>query len=61
MYKINKINKGEKMMSILVKYEVNKKEDDMVMYCSEKMTMRDIQERISSILKEDCKILYVKF
>lgn len=48
-------------MSILVKYEVNKKEDDMVMYCSEKMTMRDIQERISSILKEDCKILYVKF
>ena len=49
------------MMSILVKYEVNKKEDDMVMYCSEKMTMGDIQERISSILKEDCKILYVKF
>lgn len=49
------------MMSVLVKYEVNKKEDDIVIYCNEKMTIGDIQERISSILKEDCKILYVKF
>ena len=49
------------MMSVLVKYKVDTKEDDIVMYCNEKMTIGDIQERISSIIKEDCKILYVKF
>jgi len=49
------------MMSVLIKYEVNNKKDDMVMYCSEKTTMGDIQERISSILNENCKVLYVKF
>lgn len=49
------------MMSVLVKYEVNKKEDDIVMYCNEKMTIGDIQKIISSIINEDCKILYVKF
>lgn len=49
------------MMSVLVKYKVDSKEDDIVMYCSEKATIKDIQERIRSIIKKDCKILYVKF
>lgn len=49
------------MMSVLVKYEVDNRKDDIVMYCNEKMTIGDIQERISSIIKEDCKILYVRF
>lgn len=48
-------------MSVLIKYEVDNRKDDIVMYCNEKMTIGDIQERISSIIKEDCKILYVRF
>lgn len=49
------------MMSVLVKYEVDSKVNDMIMYCSEKSTMRDIENRISSIINKTCKVLYVKF
>lgn len=49
------------MMSVLVQYEVNKRKNDIVMYCSENTTIGDIQERISSIINENCKVLYVKF
>lgn len=49
------------MMSVLVKYKVDTKEDDIVMYCSERTTMKDIENRISSIINKDCKVLYVKF
>lgn len=49
------------MMSILVRYEVDSREDDMVMYCNEKTTMKDIEKRISSIINKDCKVLYIKF
>lgn len=49
------------MMSVLVKYEVDSKKDDIIMYCSEKTTMKDIEERISSIINKTCKVLYVKF
>ena len=49
------------MMSVLVIYKVDSREDDIVMYCSDKSTIKDIQERIRSIINKDCKILYVKF
>lgn len=49
------------MMSILIKYEVDSKVNDMIMYCGEKSTMKDIEERISSIINKTCKVLYVKF
>lgn len=49
------------MMSVLVKYEVDSTVNDMIMYCSEKSTMRDIENRISSIINKTCKVLYVKF
>lgn len=49
------------MMSVLIKYEVGSKVNDMIMYCSEKSTIKDIENRISSIINRTCKVLYVKF
>lgn len=48
-------------MSVLIKYEVGSKIKDIIMYCGIKTTIREIQDRINSITKNDVKILYVKF